>query len=213
MKCFLALCVLLVTLTACEGPQFWLPERPIVRDYDSDAFTCVTERQAASLAHKWRWYLEDSWISYDDFGVVDTIKLQYRTQNILELQEARSKLVDMVEEYLQMLADTPETGAFLAPDFSADNLLIYVDFQTYWGLYGDPEYIGWMVLQDGMVYYYDFNVKDFRVDYWSSRIESYNKSREVVHCEREAEEGYKLSLPPPKKSSLENELNSTSVPL
>lgn len=200
---FLSLFFLLVILTACECPQFWIPQRPIQKDYDSDAFTCVTLHQAARLAHKWRWYLEDGWAYYDDFGTVNLIRLEYRTQNILELQEARAKLVDLVEEFLDSLESNPETGMNLAKGFSAKNLLIHVDFQSYWGLYGDPQYIGWMVLENGMVYYYDFDVKNIYVDYWYSRIETYAKSKEIVHCEREAEEDYQRSLPPPKKSSFE----------
>lgn len=201
MRSFLLLCFLFITLTACDGPQFWLPPPPIVKDYNSDVFTNVTLHQAARWRHKHRWYLDDSWIYYNKFGTVNSIRLQYRTQNILELQEARAKLVDFVEEYLEMLQVNPDTAASLAPGFSADNLLIYVDFQTYWGLYGDPQYVGWMVLQDGCVYYYDFDVKNIYVDYWYSRIESYNKSREIVNLERLSEADYEMTLPPPKKSN------------
>lgn len=203
MRCFLALCFLLAILTGCEGPQFWRAEPPIVRDYNSDVFTNVTLHQAARWEHIHRWYLEDSWIYYDKFGTVDRIRLQYRTQNILELRQAREKLVDLVEEYLQLLQSNPDTAQNLVEGFSADNLLIYVDFQSYWGLYGDPLYVGWMVLQDGCVYYYDFDVKNIYVDYWYSRIESYNKSKEIVRLERLSEEDYQMSLPPPPKSNLE----------
>lgn len=194
---------LLTVLTSCEGPMLWRPAPPIVRDYDSDAYTNVTEHQAARWAHKHRWYLQDSWVYYDKFGIVNGIRLQYRTQNILELQEARAKLVDFVEEYLELLHSNPETASTLEPGFNADNLLVYIDFQSYWGLYGDPQYIGWMVLEDGCVYYYDFDVKNIYVDYWFSRVESYNKSKEIVRLERLAEEDYQRSLPPQKKSSFE----------
>ncbi len=204
MRCFFTLFLLLFTLTACENPQFWYPPQPIQRDYDSDAFTNVTLHQAARWRHKHRWYLEDSFIYYDDFGTVNKIRLQYRTQNLLELQEARALLVDLVEEYLELLQVNPDTAINLAPGFSACNLLIYIDFQSYWGLYGDPQLIGWVVLQDGIAYYYDFDVKNIYVDYWFSRIESYNKSKEVVRIERLAEEDYELSLPPAKKSNLQD---------
>lgn len=206
MKRFLTLFALLMGLTSCMGPQLWRPEPPIVRDYDSDAFTSVTLHQAARLAHKHRWYLDDAWISYDEAGIVHRIRLQYRTQNILELQEARAMLVDLVEEYLETLNANPLAQMNLEEGFSADNLLIYVDFQTYWGLYGDPLYIGWMVLEDGLVYYYDFDVKNRNVDYWYSRIESYNKSKEVVRIERESEESYKNTLPPSPKSKFDHEI-------
>lgn len=206
MRYFLVLSILLLTLTACEGPQLFRPPPPIVRDYDSDAFTSVVLHQAARMAHKHRWYLDDSWVYYNAFGIVNKIRLQYRTQNILELQEARAKLVDFVEELLDNLAANPETAVNLPAGFSADNLLLYVDFQSYWGLYGDPQYIGWMVLEDGMVYYYDFDVKNIYVDYWFSRCESYNKSKEIVDLERISEEDYKSSLPPPPKSML-SEIN------
>lgn len=203
---FLILCILSITLTACYGPQLWRPQRPIVRDYDSDAFTSVTIHQATRLAHKHRWYLEDGWAYYNAEGTVHRIRLQFRTQNILELQEARAQLVDLVEEFLETLHANLETSMNLQDNFSADNLQIYVDFQTYWGLYGDPFYIGWMVLEDGLVYYYDFDVKNRNVDYWYSRIESYNKSKEVVQIERESEEDYQNSLPPKKESKFQNKL-------
>lgn len=200
MRHFLTLSFLLISLTSCHGPELYIPERPLVRDYDTDAFTSVTEHQATRLGHRWRWYLEDSWVYYNDEGpngenVVHHIWLQYRSQNILELQDARSKLVDLVEEFLEKLKNNPDTASSLIAGFSADNLLIYVDFQSYWGLYADPQYIGWMVLEDGMVYYYDFDVKNIYVDYWYDRVETYNKSREIVRLERESELDYQNSLP------------------
>ncbi|QLH36485.1 MAG: hypothetical protein HWD61_10400 [Parachlamydiaceae bacterium] len=204
MRQFLILCILLAALTSCEGPQIWRPEPIIQRDYDSDSFTDVTLHQAARLAHKHRWYLEDAWVYYNAAGIVNKIRLQYRTQNILELQQARALLVDVVEEYMEFLNANPDTSGHLVEGFSVDNLLIYVDFQSYWGLYGDPQYIGWMVLQDGMVYYYDFDVKNIYVDYWYSRIETYNKSREIVRLERISEMDYQDSLPPPPKSKFGN---------
>lgn len=201
MRSFLSAFFLLLVFSACCGPTLWVPPPPIVRDYDSDAFTNVAVHQAARWAHKYRWYLEDAWMSYDRFGVVKSIRLQYRTQNILELQEARARLVDFVEEFLEGLQSNPDTSSNLVEGFSSDNLIIYVDFQSYWGLYGDPKYIGWMVLEDGMVYYYDFDVKNNEVDFWYSRIESFHKSQEVVHLERIAEEDYLDTLPPVKKPS------------
>ncbi len=203
MRCFLSACFLLIILTACHGPLLWRPAPPIVRDYDSSAFTSVTLHQAARWGHKYRWYLEDGWMAYDRFGVVNGIRLQYRTQNILELQEARARLVDFVEEFMENLLANPDTASTLAEGFSTDNLLIYVDFQTYWGIYGDPMYIGWMVLEDGMVYYYNFDVKlNYEVDYWYSRCESFYKSQEIVHLERISEEDYQDTLPPAKTPSL-----------
>lgn len=192
------LVLLLFTLTSCYGPQLFIPQPPIVRDYDSDAFTSVAEHQANRLGHRWRWYLEDAWVYYDDErdnGAVHHIWLKYRSQNILELQDARAKLVDFVEEFLEKLRTNPETAANLVPGFSADNLRIHVDFQTYWGMYGDPMYVGWMVLECGMVYYYNFDVKLRLEDYWYDRVESYNKSKEIVRLERESELDYQNSLP------------------
>lgn len=51
-------------------------------------------------------------------------------------------------------------------------------------MFGDPTYVGWLVLEDGMVYYYNFDVKNYRTDYWYDRIETYNKSREIVRLEK-----------------------------
>lgn len=207
MRQFFLLLTLVLFLTSCEGPQFWRPRPPIVKDYNSDAYTNVTLHQAAKWEHEHRWYLEDSWIYYNEFGTINSIRLQYRTQNILELREARALLVDLVQEYLEMLQVNPETAATLAPGFSACNLNVYVDFQSYWGLYGDPFYVGWMVLENGCAYYYDFDVKNIYVDYWYSRIESFKKSAEIVRLERLAEEDYQMSLPEKAKSTAEDLLN------
>lgn len=191
---FPLLVILMIALTSCNISYSRFCKKPIVRDYESDAFTRVSIFQANSVAHKWRWYLEDGWILYDSTGLVKGIKLRYRTQNILELQQARAKLVDFVEEFMTHLESDPEALGNLSPDFTVDNLNVYVDFQSYWGMYGDPMYIGWMVLENGMAYYYNFDVKLREIDYWYSRIESYAKSKEVVRLEREAEENYKLNF-------------------
>lgn len=200
MRKFFTLACLFILLTACEGPHLFRRSPPIVRDYDSDAFTRVAVMQATRLSHEWRWYMEDAWIRYDDFGTVNHICLKYRTQNLLELQEARGKIVDFVEELMEGLQNNPITSAHMNPDFSPADLEIHVDFQSYYGYYVDPLYIGCMVLEDGMVYYYDFNTKNRNVDFWNSRIETFAKSQEVVHVERESEDLYRSTFMVPAES-------------
>ncbi|MBS4166017.1 Uncharacterized protein NEOC65_001094 [Neochlamydia sp. AcF65] len=199
MRIFLTLCLLLTALAACKGPQRSQAQSPISKDYSSDAFTRAAIRQATRLAHQHRWYLDDAWAYYNSTDSVHRLCLNFRTQNILELYQARAQLVDVVEELLQNLKSNPQTSSRLAPNFSAGNLLIRVDFQSFWGIYGDPKYVGWMALENGMVYYYDFDVKDKQNDQWCNRIETYNKSKEIALIEKEAEKEYKDSLPAPKR--------------
>jgi hypothetical protein len=78
-------------------------------------------------------------------------------------------------------------------------LEIYVDFQSYYGLYIDTYYVGWMKLEKDTSTFYAYNIKYPGMflpsqNSWNYRVEPYFKSREYVVFERESEDLFQQTV-------------------
>ena len=139
------------------------------------------------LRHEKHLRLEDSKVWYND--QIHTIHMEFTSQDILEIREARMLLVDLIEGLLAELNRNP----IIAPEFiqyplAPENLEIYIDFESNHGLYVDPFYVGWLKLESGQTTFYAFDLKYKGTNLWNFRIEPYFKSRELTVFERESED-------------------------
>ncbi len=193
-RCFVAIVMLLI-FTSCQRPPprgLDYEDRVLIQ-FDTDEFSQVVWEYVVELKHDNRLILEEAYVC---FGDSSNIRLQFITQHILELCEARALLVDVVEGLLDRINHSKSASAFLDPyPLTADQLEIYINFESYYGIYDDPYYIGWVALEKGMSYFYAFNLKNKTKDFWSVRTEPYFKSRSFVLFEREGEQKYKESHP------------------
>lgn len=149
------------------------------------------------LRHDYHLRLETSGIYTADNGS-KKIRLVYISQDILDLCEARSLLVDVIEgmaDYVK-LSGVP---------LSVNDIDLRINFESFFGLYVDPLYNGYILLQDGVVGYYAFKdkVKDNTENFWYERIEPYFKSYQFVTVTRKAEESYRNAHPLHPPSTLE----------
>lgn len=170
----------------------------VMTQFGTEDLTKIVYEFTTALRHERRLILEESYVA---MGPEEThLRLEFISQDLLEVREARYLLVDIVEGLLEWI-NHDEVAQKLRPyPFTADQLEIYVDFQCFYGLYVDPNYVGWMVLEKGTSFFYAFSVKDWDKDFldrdfWNKRIEPYAKSRSFAMAEREAESKYRVYHP------------------
>lgn len=146
--------------------------------------------------------LEDSQAFFEG-KKLKRIQLEFSTQNVMELKEARDLLVDTVDELLARLNDEVLITEAAGGELDPCNLDVYINFESYYGLFVDPTYIGFMSLRDGIVSFYAFDWKECYRDCWKRRLEYYWQSRNIVMFEKEAKWIEEQSNA--GKSALENE--------
>lgn len=131
------------------------------------------------------------------------IKMHFISQDILELQEARTLLVYIVEGLLSrvnshvglneasfyhmdkdcFLRNTLE-GKLENRPFTAKNLEIIIAFESFHGLFVDPKYTGWIWMKDGTVAFADFRVYFSELDPYGCKYEPYSLVKQLVEVEK-----------------------------
>lgn len=193
-------------LTGCLGPagtdQILLDEW--VQQIDSSEVVHAIQEYLAYLRHEKRLRLEDSSIWYDH--KVNKVRMEFTSQDVLEVREARFLIVDLVEGLLAELNRNPIIAPQLATfPLSPDALEIYIRFESFHGMWVDPYYVGKLTLIDGQVTFDAFDAKIIGTNKWNFRTEPYVKSREFTVYEREAEKLFKQSVEMQKLNVLQKE--------
>lgn len=131
--------------------------------------------------------LEDSRIFYNNF-VVEKIWLKFITQQILEVWDARKLIVQIVEGYLERL-NNDERLKIHMPNrhLTPMNIDVTLISESYMGKYVDPLYVNVIYLQDGMVWYYAYDVYNPNTDVWHQRVEPYHKAHLLAQARTVAE--------------------------
>ncbi len=185
-------------LTSCqpamEGTGPW------VKKIDSEEISKIVINFSTKMKIDKHLELEDSWAAYDDY--ITKICLQYSSQRLLTVYDARLLMVELVEEFLYRLNNNTIVSYELDHfPFSADDIDVKITFESYYGRYIDEQYVGMAWLQAGCVHFYAFDRKDVSlngIDWDHHRFEPYTKSRELALIKKQAD------LPFTNPESLEN---------
>lgn len=164
------------------------PAPPPVKAVNEEEVTWVVESIMAKWKHRrgQRLRLEHAYVYFGD--TIKGLRLEISSQEILEVEEARNLLVDLVEDLLRDINTNPLITSQLAlGTLTPDNLNIAINFESFLGKYVDPYYIGCVKLKRGMAYYYASILKVEGWYAWQSRVEPYDKTREISILERAAE--------------------------
>lgn len=195
---YLSLLFLLTLLAGCypkhvppQRDPKWLANREVLKERPSDALTFAVEEYAVGLKYDKRLHLEHAYACVNEEGPI--IKLEFITQHILELCEARQLLVDVVEGLVDKLNTNYIEEEFRPYPFAANQIELKIIFESFYVIYDDPMYIGEIVLEDGMSYFYAANVKNDKLDCWDAHQEPYFKSASIAHAQRTAEKEYKMA--------------------
>lgn len=182
-----------------------VPMGPWVKKIDSEELSRLVINFSVKMKREKHLELEDSWASYEDY--IKKLCLQYSSQRLLTVYDARQVMVELVEELLYRINNNTilsfEVEKF---PFTADDLDVKINFESFYGRYIDEQYVGLAWLQGGCVHFYAFDRKDTSIngiDWSSQRFEPYAKSRELALLKREADIPYVTENPenPPKKPS------------
>lgn len=189
IRCLVAI-ALILSMSSCMVPKYSEEYHDrVMMDFDTEEFSQVIWDFATELKYERHLRFEDSYVC---FGPETKIRLEFSSQDLLEMCDARLLLVDVVEGLLDRLNHSKAVASKLIPfPLTADYLEIYIDFQSFHGVYVDPYFIGWVVLEEGTAYYYAFTLKNRDLDMWDFRYEPYFKSRSFAMLQREAEKKYR----------------------
>ncbi len=194
----LALIALVLIGSACTKRSPEVPRWVWEKKIDVEELTRTTVRYMTRMQRERKLELEDSRVYYTD--CVGKIRLVISSQELYEICEARVLFTDFIEGYLQALNNNPSIRADMCSQpFVAEDLDVYINFESFFGEYVDPFYVGWIELNDGLVNYYMFTLKQYHYDRWHSRTEPYWKALEIARAQKEADTIY-----PPNVSTGEN---------
>ncbi len=187
----------LFILTSCclnrAEDSEWYGHGEWVQKVDSNEIVHAVQHFMPYLRHEKHLRLEDARVFYGEG--INTVRMEFLSQDILEIREARFLIVDLVEGLIAEFNQNPILGPQISQfPLSADQLEIYIEFESFNCLYNDPYYVGNIMLQDGTTHFYGFNTKYPGEDIWDYRIEPYFKSREIVINEREGEKVFKETM-------------------
>lgn len=183
----------------CSTNPYDLPV--IVQKVDVNSFSEVIIPYAVELGHTHRLRFEDSKVYYDDF--TQRFRVIWSTQQIVEICEARDLLVNVVEGLLERLnASSQVIASFDHYPITADDLEIYFFYESYYVEYVDPTYMAFVSLHDGMVRYINGLIKDPRIDFWDTRIETYDEAYRFATLAKASEKAFHDTRSHKKRSSV-----------
>lgn len=133
-----------------------------------------------------------------------TLRLELFSQAILEVRYARYLMADFVEDILREINTNPIVSEGLVSyPFSPDQLCIDINFESFFGKYVDPLYIGYIEMRQGMMRYYAFDQKDQERYLWHARCEPYFKTREIASIQRATRKQFDLEHMCPEPGYIE----------
>jgi hypothetical protein len=184
---FIGFLILAAILPSCqtktEGSGPW------VKKIDSEELSRIIINFSTKMKIDKHLELEDSWASYDDY--ITRVCVQYSSQRLLTLYDARLLMVEVVEELLYRLNHNQIVSFELDHfPFTAKDLDVKITFESFYGRYLDEQYIGLAWLQADCVHFYAFDRKDRSyngIDWDHHRFEPYSKSRELALIKKQAD--------------------------
>ncbi len=199
------LCLCIFILTGCTRPPPVIDKVSHIPGPNLREVSRVINIYAVELDHTERLHLENSCVKSGQF--IEHMTLDFSSQDIKELKEARRQLVDLVEGLLERINHHPQ---IVVPQYqwrpvTADNLTVNIIYESFWIKYGDPSYVNWVLLKDGIVKIFDGDSQYPNTDQQHYRQEPYSHSRDIVMFQREGEALFQSKKTETRKSSLEAE--------
>lgn len=176
------------------GRGFYIDEltgEEYVDEYiDAPEVVYAVQKVLAYLRHVKHLRLENSQVCYNP--ALHLISLEFTSQDIKEVDDARFLIVDLTEAVLAEFNTNPRLAStFVQYPLTPLQLEVYIDFESYEGLYVDPFWVGYVTLLEGEVKYYAFDIKMKGRNVWNLRTESFDTALSVAVFQRESEKMFK----------------------
>lgn len=167
-------------------PESYFIENEMYDRYVYDRIMLHVAQMAVKFNHERRMKLENSTLQFD--GCIQTMRLDFSTMALLELQEGREILVDITQDFLKRINSDSTIAKALCNGFlSAHDIEVQIDFRCWMGKLVDFNYVGWITLKRGWAHYYAFDMRTDTLDWWQLRNETYYESLKIVEYTRQAE--------------------------
>ncbi len=155
------------------------------RGYSPDAedISEIVIDYARDLQEKHRLYLYDSRVIFDE--KIQKIRIDFTSQASILLCEGREVLFDVVEGYLKRLDEhVTIRGKFNRP-LTARDLEIHITYQSYFNSYIDPEFLAYIIMDDGWSFFYSSELNESFTDKWMQKVEPYFKTHQFATFQRQ----------------------------
>lgn len=188
---YLLLLSLLLLVTGCCGwrgsdkvyeEHFEKPTEEQLEELNYPGLVDVIFGYAVELKYKKQMLLKQSCAVFD--SKLERVRLRFAVQHLLELQEGRKMLVELVEGLLDRINNHVGIHACHANRrFTADDLEIVIEFESFFSLFVDPTYMGRIDMRDGEVVFSDASIYNKSYDSWGCKREPYLLTRQLVAIE------------------------------
>lgn len=186
MRRLTSILLLSICMTSCSLGWFGSTYPEI----ESDEVSRVIITYSEKMRYERNLELEDSVIAYETD--INRIRIDYSCMDALGVWDARALLVDTVEGLLGRINSNQKIIANLShSEMTAENLEIYIRFDSFYVQYIDLTSVGLICLKDGLVTYFAQDALNCEVDCWHSRTESYNQSKNFIASKRQGDALYK----------------------
>lgn len=188
-----SLFLLAMILSACCGYKspfrqhsfqslYLKPNEKITDKFDYDAVIDIVFGWGAQVRSQTGIRLTNSCVVYD--GKIKTIRMEFVTQKIHELQDARRTIVYIVEGLLNRVNNYFGIAGDLSNrPFGPENLQIIVTYESFEGVFIDPEFNGRITLINGEVIFSTAAIYDSQLDRFGCKHEPYHLVKELVLVE------------------------------
>ena len=182
--CFVALATAGCMKIAEMHPQPIIDEHP----YDAAGMKEMTQlviNYSVELEHTLQMELENSRVFFDE--KIQKLRLDFSSQNIVDLCKARAQLVDITDGYLNRINSDAIVKRNLAHyPFAPEDIEIHITYGSDFVTHVDPTYTSAAILENGIAYFYNGELEEPQSDIWKQRIEPYEKTQQFVRFRREA---------------------------
>lgn len=158
------------------------PTEEVTEEFNYDGIVDVVFGWGVDVRKESGIRLQNSCVVYD--GKIKTIRAEFSTQDIVELQGARQTLVYLVESLLSRVNNyIGISGDLQTRPFGPENLQIIVTYESFENIFIDPKYSGRITLINGEVIFSNAAVYDSELDAFGCKHEPYHLVRLLVDIE------------------------------
>lgn len=187
MTRYLGLLLIIVALSGCSGGS---QNGGSYKAIDATEVSRQILTYSEKLKYQKHLHLEDSVVYYN--RNINRIRLDFSSQDTLDIWEARALLVDLVDEFLDRINGNAEIYQQLgSAPFTAANLEVYIYFKSFYNHYVKLNSIGMISLKQGIASYIAADAFDCDGPCWRKRNEYYFQSRNFITFKRQGEALYK----------------------
>lgn len=156
---------------------------------DTEEISKIVIEYGREIEEKLGLFLYNSHCVFDD--KVKKIRVDFTSQASVELCQGRQVLVDVVEGYLKRLKDhSVLRKKFNNRPISAEDLEIHITYQSFFNKYVDPEYLAYIIMENGTSYFYSSELNIPHTDVWMQKVEPYYKTKQFTTIKSQAEVPY-----------------------